>query len=248
MVQRKGVIVSVTIISGTGTDIGKTMVTGAIAALAVNNGLRTAVLKPVQTGVTENRPGDIDEIGRLVPGAYRRELCRHPAPLAPNTATRRAGSPFIRLTDIVDEVKRLDASHEVVLVEGAGGLLAWFDDEGPTLADLAAQLNIPIIIVAAAGIGTLNVTALTAEYLRFRSLSSAGIVIGSWPRRPDLAARCNVTDLQRVSGIPLMGALPEGMGDLSRAEFVRTAEKALAPSFGGTFSATEFARETAPGR
>jgi dethiobiotin synthetase len=237
---------AVTIISGTGTGIGKTIVTSAIAALSVNAGLRTAILKPVQTGVTENEPGDIDEIGRFAPGTYRRELRRHPDPLAPNTATRRAGSPFVKLTDIADEVKRLDAGHEVVLVEGAGGLLAWFDDEGTTLADLAGLLNIPVLIVAAAGLGTLNATALTAESLQFRGLSSAGIVIGSWPRRPDLAARCNVTDLQLVSRIPLVGALPEGMGKLPPEEFTRTARRSLSPAFGGTFSAAEFARDTAP--
>ena len=112
-------------------------------------------------------------------------------------------------------VRGLDA--DVVLVEGAGGLLVRFDDDGGTLADVAALLDAPVVVVVRAGLGTLNHAALTVEALRARGLQCAGLVIGSWPREPDLAARCNIEDLGAIA--PLLGRIPEGAGKLARADF-----------------------------
>ncbi|MGH3907303.1 MAG: AAA family ATPase, partial [Pseudonocardiaceae bacterium] len=80
------------IVTGTGTGVGKTVVTAALAALAVAAGRRVAVLKPAQTGVRAGEPGDVDEVRRLVgPSVTCRELARYPDPLAPATAAWRAG-------------------------------------------------------------------------------------------------------------------------------------------------------------
>lgn len=198
------------VVTGTGTGVGKTVVTSAIAALAIAAGLRVAVLKAAQTGVEVGQPGDVEEVRRLVgPAVTCRELARYPDPLAPATA------------------RELAAEHDLVLIEGAGGLLVALDDSGGTLADVAAAVAAPVLVVAAAGLGTLNHTALTAEALRSRSLNCVGIVIGSWPTRPDIAARCNLTDLPAVTGLPLLGALREGAGHLTPAEFLSVARQDL---------------------
>ena len=118
-------------------------------------------------------------------------------------------------------------SAELVLIEGAGGLLVRFDDEGGTIADVAALLDAPVVVVARAGLGTLNHTALTCEALRARGLRCAGIVIGSWPRDPDLAARCNLDDLAAYAGAPVIGRLPEGAGSLSREAFLAVARESM---------------------
>ena len=110
-----------------------------------------------------------------------------------------------------------------MLVEGAGGLLVRFTDEGGTLADVAGELDAPVLVVAAAGLGTLNATALTVEALRARGLTCAGVVIGAWPAVPDLAACENLHDLPAVAGVPLLGALADGAGVTDRAEFARVA-------------------------
>ena len=83
--------VSVLVISGTGTGVGKTIVTAAIAALAQDQGRRVAVLKPVQTGLADGQPGDLADVGRLAGEITTVELARYPDPLAPETAARRAG-------------------------------------------------------------------------------------------------------------------------------------------------------------
>lgn len=226
----KGILV----VTGTGTEVGKTVTTAALAAVALGAGRSVAVLKPAQTGVTADEPGDVAEVRRLagevVTGA---ELARFPEPLAPETAARRAGLPYVRPEAVAEEAEKLAARHDLVLVEGAGGLLVRYDDEGATLADVARLLAAEVLVVASAGLGTLNATALTTEALRARGLQVAGVAIGALPARPDLAARCNLEDLPEAAGTPLRGALPAGAGAMPPAGFRAAAGSWLAPELGG---------------
>ncbi|HXV91777.1 MAG TPA: dethiobiotin synthase [Pseudonocardia sp.] len=223
----------VLVVTGTGTGVGKTIVTAAIAALAVGRGERVAVLKPAQTGVGAAEPGDVAEVARLAPGTTTCELARYPEPLAPATAARRAGAAPVTPAAAADAAARLAEDHDLVLVEGAGGLLVRFTDDGGTLADVAARLAAPVVVVAAAGLGTLNHTALTVEALAARGLGCAGVVIGAWPDTPDLAATCNLTDLPAVTGVPLLGAVGDGAAALPPGEFAAVAHHSLAPALGG---------------
>jgi dethiobiotin synthetase len=226
----------VLVITGTGTGVGKTVVTAAIAAVTPG---RVAVLKPAQTGVAPDEPGDLHDVVRLAGPVTTRELVRYPDPLAPATAARRTGRPGLDPADTVRAASLLAETHDLVLVEGAGGLLVPFterqsaDDPPGTLADVAGLLDAPVLVVAAAGLGTLNATALTVEALRARGLRCTGVVIGSWPAVPDLAASENLRDLPLVTGVPLLGALPDGAGALDRAEFASVARHGLAPALGG---------------
>jgi dethiobiotin synthetase len=217
------------VVTGTGTGVGKTVVTAAIAAVTPG---RVAALKPAQTGVAVGEPGDLADVVRLAAPATVCELARYPEPLAPATAARRAARPALDPATAARAARLLAAEHDLVLVEGAGGLLVRFSATG-TLADIAAQLDAPVLVVAAAGLGTLNATALTVEALRTRGLHCAGVVIGAWPARPDLAACENLHDLPVVTGVPLVGALAEGAGALGRAEFASVARHGLGPTLGG---------------
>ncbi|WP_327358175.1 dethiobiotin synthase [Streptomyces sp. NBC_01304] len=226
---------AVLVISGTGTEIGKTVTTAAVAAVALQGGKSVAVVKPAQTGVAPGERGDAEEVVRLAGAVTTLELARYPEPLAPNTAARRSGMAPVRPQDIADAVAELAASHDLVLVEGAGGLLVRLDDEGATLADVARLLDAPVLVVAAAGLGTLNITTLTAEALRARGLRQAGVVVGSLPAAPGLAERCNLEDLPVAAGAPLLGALPEGAGSLDPADFRARAGSWLGAELGGSW-------------
>ncbi|MFI8436910.1 dethiobiotin synthase [Streptomyces sp. NPDC079020] len=228
---------TILVVSGTGTEIGKTVVTAAVAAAA--RGRRVAVLKPAQTGLAPGDPGDAAEVARLAGGHVTPvELARFPEPLAPATAARRAGLAPVRPFEIAEAAGKLATEHDLVLVEGAGGLLVRFDDEGGTLADAARLLAAPVLVVVAAGLGTLNTTALTAEALRARGLECLGVVVGSMPDEPDLAASCNVDDLPVAAGAPLLGAVPAGAGSLAPVDFRARAAHWLAPELGGVRSRT----------
>ncbi|MFF2662530.1 dethiobiotin synthase [Kitasatospora sp. NPDC058032] len=237
-------------VTGTGTEVGKTVTTAAVAASALRAGLRVAVLKPGQTGVGPDEPGDAEEVGRLAgpasPAPDRltlRELARYPEPLAPDTAARRSGLPYLAAEDVAKEVGGLAERHDLVLIEGAGGLLVRYDEQGRTLADQARatrELGLPaeVLLVASAGLGTLNTTALTAEALAARGLPLLGVVVGAWPHSPGLADRCNLADLPRAAGAPLLGALPEHAG--RAGGFPALAAAALAPALHGHWDAAAF--------
>ncbi|WP_234347287.1 dethiobiotin synthase [Streptomyces specialis] len=226
------------VVSGTGTEIGKTVVTAAVASVALAAGRSVAVLKPAQTGVAPGEPGDAAEVARLAGAAVTTaELARFPEPLAPATAARRSGLPPVRPAEVAKAAEDLASRHDLVLVEGAGGLLVRYDDEtGATLADAARLLAAPVLVVAPAGLGTLNATALTAEALRARGLDCPRVVIGSWPADPDLASLCNLADLPSAAGAPLLGRVPAGAPALPPGEFRARAAAWLAPALGGHFA------------
>ncbi|MEW2131441.1 dethiobiotin synthase [Streptomyces sp. NPDC005435] len=230
----------VLVITGTGTEVGKTVTTAAVAAAALAAGRSVAVLKAAQTGVRPGERGDADEVARLAGPVAASELARYPEPLAPGTAARRAGMAPVRPQEVAEAAAKLATEHDLVLVEGAGGLLVRFDTAGGTLADAAVLLGAPVLVVAPAGLGTLNSTELTARELRLRQLELIGVVIGSWPKDPDLAARCNVADLPDVAGAPLLGAIPAGAGALSPADFRATAPSWLSARLGGEWDAGAF--------
>lgn len=243
----------VLVVSGTGTDVGKTIVTAAIAANAMRDGRSVAVVKPGQTGVGPDEPGDLASVRSLTASVRDavgllslHEFVRYPDPLAPATAARTSGRSALLLTEAVNAVKALMALDDLVIVEGAGGLLVRYSDDPVwTIADLARELHAPVVVVVHAALGTLHHTASTLEALSSRSLEAAGLVIGSWPDVPGLAERSNLVDLPKL-GAPLVGAIRTGAGDLAGHEFADAASSGLSPSLGGTFDAAHFTQTYEP--
>jgi dethiobiotin synthetase len=229
---------SVLVVTGTDTGVGKTVVTAAVAALARARGASVAVVKPAQTGVRPRMAGDLDEVRRLAGVTDLHEFARYAAALAPATAARLAGLPPPDIAACAERIASL--GRDLVIVEGAGGLLVRYDDEGATLADLAHALGAPMLVTVRPGLGTLNHTALTLEAMAGRGVELAGIVIGAWPRRPLLDDLCNVRDLETIAARPLSGVLPERSGRLGAPEFLLTARDGLAPHLGGAFDPARF--------
>lgn len=218
------VLSGVVLVTGTGTDVGKTMVTAALAGAALAVGRRVCVVKPVQTGVRPGEPGDVAEVVRLLGsdgvGLVTREFVRLPEPLAPQAAARQAHETLAPLEQHVERIAALVAEFDLVLVEGAGGVLVRLDDEGGTLADVAdllrarlsireADVVVGAVVVTGVELGTLNVTELTVEALRHRGVPLLGLVIGRWPRDPGTVERGNLNDLPRLTNVPLLGLIPE---------------------------------------
>lgn len=225
---------SVLVVTGTGTGVGKTVATAALACHARLAGLDVAVCKPVQTG-TRNGDDDLVEVARLSGVSQLHSLARFPDPLAPLAAAQRVGAVLPAGAALVDMVTAADRPGRLTLVEGAGGLLVEIGADGLTLRDLAADLGAQVLTVVAPGLGTLNHTALTLEALTNREIGSAGLVIGAWPAEPGLAEVGNAEALARLA--PLRAQLPAGLGAVTVPEFesVSTAafERAWAESLVG---------------
>lgn len=237
--EQTGVLTGPVVVTGTDTGVGKTIVTAAIAACATAAGLRVAVVKPGQTGVDPayGEVSDEEVVARLASPATTRTLASYPDPLAPLAAARVARLEPLDLYTVVDAVKQLASDHDLVLVEGAGGLLV---PMGPriaeipaggswTIADVAVSLGAPAVVVARAGLGTLNHTALTLEAMERRGIEGL-IVIGAWPTEPELVHFTNLDDLPGE----LHGLLPEGAGAMEPGVFRRSAAGWLTESLFGS--------------
>ena len=210
---------TVLVVTGTSTGVGKTVATAALAVVSPDP---VTVVKPVQTGIGDGSLGD-SEVVQALTGCDVEEWTRLDEPLAPDTAARRAGVSIPVVAEHAERLRALADERETVIVEGAGGLLVRLDTDGGTVLDLSADLArthpVEVVVVVAAGLGTLNHTELTVGALRARGLEPRGLVVGSWPAAPDLAEQCNLEDLPRVAGVPLLAVIPEGAGALTPEKF-----------------------------
>lgn len=207
---------TVLVVTGTGTGVGKTVVTAALACHARQAGIDVAVCKPVQTG-TDAGDDDLAEVARLSGVAELAGLARYPQPLAPAAAAELAGAALPTGDQLLRLIAGLDRPGRLTLVEGAGGLLVELAAGGVTLRDLAVELGAEALVAVSAELGTLNHTALTLEALAAHSVSCSGLVIGSWPSRPGAAETSNRVALNRLS--PVRAALPAGAGAMGPAQF-----------------------------
>jgi dethiobiotin synthetase len=208
---------TVLVITGTGTGVGKTITTAALTAAARQAGVDVAVCKPVQTG-TDAGDDDLAEVTRLTGLAKVVGLARYPQPLAPLAAAEQAGKPLPTRRNMLKLIRAVDRPGQLTLVEGAGGLLVEIAEAGMTLRDLAADLGAAVLVVATAELGTLNHTALTVESLAAQGIACAGLVIGNWPLQPGVVETSNRSALVRLA--PLRAALPAGAGSMSSSEFI----------------------------
>ncbi|MGO3328121.1 dethiobiotin synthase [Gordonia sp. (in: high G+C Gram-positive bacteria)] len=217
------------VVTGTGTDVGKTIAVATIAAAAHSDGLRVGVVKPAQTGVAPGEAGDLAAVQALVGTLPTREGARYPDPLAPESAAHRAGLGFLTLDGVCGAVGDLSADCDLVIVEGAGGVLVRLAPD-LTIVDVARTLHAPAVVVTAPGLGTLNHTELTVRELARAGVTVTGLVVGSWPTEPDLAMECNREDLERLTGVPIVGVVPAGAGALTPTEFQISAPSWVRPS------------------
>lgn len=216
---------TILVITGTGTGVGKTIATAALACAARRAGLDVAVCKPVQTGTIDG-DDDLAEVGRLAGVTDLIGSARYPQPLAPVAAAAQAGLALPTGAALLETIRAADRPGRLTLVEGAGGLLVELAAGSVTLRDLAIDLQAPVLVVVNAELGTLNHTALTLEALAARGVSCAGLVIGSWPARPGAAAVCNAEALAGMA--PLRAVLPAGAGGLDGPDFAALSAAAFA--------------------
>ena len=222
-------------VTGTGTDVGKTIATAAIAGLLRSHGEKVVVVKPAQTGYPgtgdgAGQGGDLDDVARLTGVTDLHGFARYPEPMAPLAAARRVGMEPLVLDDVAARITALDGPDRTVLVEGAGGLLVRLGADGPGdagqwgLPELAAHLpGAKTVVVTSLGLGSLNVAELTVEVARARGMDVIGLVGGSLPAGDDPIVVTNLEDLPHLTGVDVLGCVPEGSGALGREEFLAAA-------------------------
>jgi dethiobiotin synthetase len=189
-------------VTGTGTEVGKTVVAAAIARSLAAAGLSVAVFKPAVTGLEE--PGETDHaLLRRAAGSGQADeeiapYCYEP-PASPHLAAELAGLP-------IDPVRLLAAAQEAggradaLVCEGVGGLLVPLTPDY-LVRDLAAELGLPLAIAALPGLGTINHTLLTIEAARGAGLEVAMVVLTPWPASPSRVERSNRETIASLAGV-----------------------------------------------
>jgi len=186
------------IVTGTDTGVGKTLIASALVMALRARGVRAIGFKPVETGVEEGQPTDSELLARASGERDARALplLQLEEALAPAVAAERAGL-VLNPDDIESRVGQLRRAGYTVVVEGAGGVmvpLAW----DYTALDLAAACDLDAVVVAHAGLGTLNHVAMTVMILRSREIPIRGVVLNGRAATPDLAEATNPSALTRM--------------------------------------------------
>jgi dethiobiotin synthetase len=203
------------IVTGTDTGVGKTVIAGAIAFWFRQQGLRVAVCKPVATGCVRRREGLVSEDAEFL--AHCAEA-RHPLdlicpqryvePLAPGVAAEREKRP-VDWEAIDRAIWLMSQGSDVMVIEGVGGVLVPIDPKHMWI-DLAACLRRPSVVVARAGLGTINHTLLTLSALRARQIAVAGVVINRYPTdTPPLAEETNPRAIEKWGRVSVLSTVPE---------------------------------------
>jgi dethiobiotin synthetase len=232
-------------VTGTDTGVGKTVVSAALAWTLKQSGKKVVVMKPVQTGTNLGGLMDIEFVQRIIKTNHPLdEVCpyRFSYPLAPSVASNLEGEK-IDLKKISSAFYNLGLTHDVVIVEGAGGLFVPIIDNY-LMSDLARDLGLHLIIVTHPNLGTLNHTLLTVESAKRRGLKILGIVINKFPLNPGLAERTNPELILKMTGEPIIGALPfdpETCVEEGKTGRLREiASDSFSPELGGSFILSDF--------
>ena len=196
-------------VTGTDTGVGKTVVACALLRGLRARGVDAGGMKPIETGVGPEGPrdaialleaaGDTDDLASVCPQRFA-------LPAAPTVAAAAEGRR-VDLDMIRCAFAALAARHSCLVVEGAGGLLAPAA-EGSSMADLAAELGLPLLVVARPSLGTINHTRLTLEAAAARGLPLAGVVISHGVTPLPAADRANFAALRVELGARLVGEIP----------------------------------------
>jgi dethiobiotin synthetase len=195
-------------VTATDTGVGKTTVSCALLSAWRRAGRRVAAMKPCETGGGDDAEKLIAACGRPLDPSHVRPYA-FPLPASPEAAAVQAKAPYVNIGNIRACLARLGDEAELVLVEGAGGLLVPIDP-GRTMADLAAALELPLLVVARPSLGTINHTLLTVEAARARGLNVLGVVFSRADSRIGPEEPWTPSQIARHGQVRLLATLAHG--------------------------------------
>ncbi len=209
-------------ITGTGTDVGKTYVTALIVKKLYEAGCSTAYFKAAVSG------NERDENGKLIPGdpLFVKTVSEIPQPLdtmcpyvyekafSPHLAARLEGGP-VEADIVVKQYEKLRGEYDIVVCEGSGGIVCpiRFDEQIIMLEDVIKMLDIPCLIVADAGLGTINSAVLTCEYMSLRGIAAKGLILNNF-HDGDVMEEDNRYMCEKLTGLPVIACVKENDKDI----------------------------------
>ncbi len=192
-------------ILGTDTGVGKTLIAAGIARMLVNQGYRVGVLKPIASGGKPSADGKLLQKAARLPNSIYPEIVpiHYKQPLAPYTASWKEGKPNFKKIDRVFRTAK--KKYDYLIVEGIGGVLVPVTKDFMAI-DWLVRWKIPALVVARAGLGTLNHTLLTVEALQTRKVKVLGVVVNGYKGK-ELSEKTNAHALRKLLNVPVYGPL-----------------------------------------
>ena len=197
-------------ITGTDTNVGKTVVTAALGMALQQTGSTVGIMKPVETGIAPDEPASDGYRLKKFFAPYKnvevRGLYRFSPPVAPLEAARTSQQP-INVEDILDAYRGFALHHDYLLVEGVGGILVPLT---PThdIRDLIKMLGLPCLVVSRTGLGSINHTRLTLMGLRQAEIPILGILLNHTDTIPEKQQASTVKLIRELSDVPVLGPIP----------------------------------------
>lgn len=209
-------------ITGTGTDVGKTYVTALLVKRLKETGVNVAYYKAAVSGNRRGKqglvPGDAvyvkqisaisQSIDTMVPYIYEEAI-------SPHLAARREGSP-VDLSVVLQGYDSLCQKYDFVVMEGSGGILCPLrldEKQEIWLEDVIKALNLPCLVVADSGLGTINATLLTLEYLSSKHIMTKGVILNHFHPENEME-QDNRRVIERKGKVPVVACVPEGARQL----------------------------------
>ena len=192
-------------VTGTGTEVGKTAVAAAMARTAAGSGQRVAVFKPAVSGLDEGGEADHELLRRAAgSGQSDDEIApyRFGPAVSPHLAAELAGTP-IEPRVVLEAARAAAENADLLVCEGVGGFLVPLTP-GWLVRDLARELDLPVVIAAPPGLGTINHTLLTLESVRAAGLRAAAVVLTPWPTEPSELERSNRETIASLGDVEVM--------------------------------------------
>lgn len=223
-------------VTATGTDIGKTYVSALILKRMKESGFNCAYFKPVLSGVKINANGKLEEsdanyVVQTANLSQEADSCvtyRWEEAVSPHLASLRAGE-YIDTKKILEHYRKLENKYDYVLTEGAGGItcpLRLENNEKYLLKDLIKDLNVPIVIVADGGLGTINSTLLTVEYAKNNGIDIRGIILNNYDPA-NFMHKDNLTQIEYLTGIKVVATVKQNQNDIELLEELWTGKKKI---------------------
>lgn len=211
---------------GTGTDVGKTYVTGLLLKYLRDNGYNACYFKAALSGAVKNPDGDLipgdavevlsmanldEDTDFVVPYVYETAV-------SPHLASRIEGHP-VEMDVVRDAYSKVASKYDYVLMEGSGGIVCPIRYEGKDsknnimLEDIINELDLNVVLIADAGLGTINSIVTTYEYLKNRNITVCGIIMNNY--KDEIMEKDNVLMVEHITGIPVIAKVYKNDKNLS---------------------------------
>ncbi len=203
--QEKGIF-----ITATGTDVGKTYISALFVKLLRENGVNCGYFKPALSGISSDVVSDVQYVSKVSGGDFTLEdnvSYSFKDAVSPHLAAVRAGKK-ISLDKIIKDYENLSNKYDFIVVEGAGGITCPFDLSATTLLlpDVIKALGLDVIVVADAGLGTINSTLLTCEYAKSKSINVKGIILNNFDC-DNFMHQDNLEQVERLTGVKVVATV-----------------------------------------